>query len=162
MMPKGVEHNSSASAALPRRAAPVWSLTVGGAVRGLSLARESGAVLVRDDNHWLYHLDRAGARQAQLRAPKDLTTSGCSDEGTSFAVGGKDGDLWWLAPDLMPRWQRTLGKRVEAVAVDPLGLHVAAADAGGHVSLFTRKGRPVWQVQSPRPLRFLAFVPEAP
>src|SRR5438067_5677053 len=134
------------SASIParaRHAAPLWSLTVGGAVRGLSLAREGGAVLVRDDNHWLYVLDRAGGRQAQLRAPRDLSASDCSDEGTSFAVGGKDGDLWWLAPDLMPRWQRSLGKRVEAVAVDPLGLHVAAADAGGHVSLFTRKGRPV-------------------
>jgi hypothetical protein len=107
-------------------------------------------------------MDRSGTRHAQLRAPRDLSALDCSDEGASFVVGGKEGDLWWLAPDLMPRWQRTLGKRVDAVAVDPLGQRVAAADAGGNVSLFTRKGRPLWQVQSPRPLRFLAFVPEAP
>jgi len=137
-------------------------MTVAGAVRGLSLARESGAVFVRDDTHWLYLLNRAGAAQAQLRAPKELTVSACSDEGTAFAVGGKEGDIWWLAPDLMPRWQRSLGKRVEALAVDPLGQYLAAADAGGSVYLFTRKGEPVWKAESPRPLRFLTFIPAQP
>src|SRR5436190_6848337 len=133
---------SSAAPLLSRQASPLWSMKVAGSVRGLSLARESGAVFVRDDTHWLSLLNRAGAAQAQLRAPKELTVSACSDEGTSFAVGGKDGDVWWLAPDLMPRWQRALGKRVEALAVDPLGQYLAAADGGGGVYLFTRKGEP--------------------
>lgn len=153
---------SSAAPVLSRQATPLWARNVAGAVRGLSLAREAGALFVRDDTHWLYLLNRNGSPQAQLQAPKELTVSACSDEGTSFAVGGRDGDVWWLAPDLMPRWQRSLGKKVEALAVDPLGQYLAAADAGGSVYLFTRKGELVWKSQSPRPLRFLAFVPEQP
>ncbi len=151
---------SSLSARIP--AEPVWSLAVSGAVRGLSLARESGWALVRDERHWLYLLDRVGKRHGQLRAPRELTASACADDGSAFAAGGKDGEVWWLAPDLMPRWQRALGQRVEAVAVDPLGQYLAASDATGRLFLFTRKGRPVWRLQVPRPLRHLAFVPEAP
>ncbi len=153
---------SAASVASIRRASPWWSLTVSAAVRGLSLARESGAVLIRDDNHWLYLLNASGARQAQLRAPKDLTVSASSDDGSTLLAGGKEGDVWSLAPDLMPRWQRSLGKRIEALAVSQLGGHIAVSDAGANLTLFTRKGNRVWQVQSPRPLRFIAFVPEEP
>src|SRR5207237_830856 len=116
-----------------RQATPLWSFNVAGAVRGLSLAREAGSLLIRDDTHWLYLLDRSGAVQAQLPAPKELTVSAGSDEGGSFAVGGKEGELWWLAPDLMPRWQRGLGKRVEGLAIDALGQYAAASDSGGEV-----------------------------
>ncbi len=137
-------------------------MTVSSAVRGLALAREAGHVLVRDDRHWLYLLNASGSRQAQLRAPKDLTASACADNGSALVVGGKEGELWSLAPDLMPRWNCSLGKRVEGLAVSPLGDYVAAADAGGNLSLLTRKGNLVWKVQTPRPLKFLAFVPEEP
>jgi hypothetical protein len=154
--------SSSVSQPPSRQAQPHWSLTLSGAVRGLALARERGWVLAHDENHWLYLLDREGRRQAQLRAPKEITSAACADDASALAAGGRDGDVWWLAPDLMPRWQRSLGQRVEAVAVDPLGQYLAAADAGGGLSLWTRKGRAVWKVQTPRPLRFLAFVPEAP
>src|SRR5262249_19141549 len=149
--------SSSLSAAAPasRQAQPLWALGVTGVVRALSLARESGWVLARDENHWLYLLNRGGERQAQLRAPRELTATARADDGSAFAAGGKDGDVWWLAPDLMPRWQRPLGQRVEALAVDPLGQYLAAADAGGNLSLLTGRGRPVWRVQTPRPLRFL-------
>jgi hypothetical protein len=145
-----------------RQASLLWSLTVSSAVRGLALAREAGSILIRDDNHWLYLLNSAGARQAQLRAPKDLTAAACSDDGSALVVAGKEGDVWSLAPDLMPRWQRSLGHRVEALAVSPLGEYLAASDAGGNLSLLTRKGNLVWKVQSPRALRFIAFVPEEP
>src|SRR5262249_53406119 len=49
-----------------------------------------------------------------------------------------------------------------AVALDPFGRRIAVADAGGHVSLFDRRGRQLARVETPRPLRHLAFVPEAP
>src|SRR5262245_19368346 len=162
-MPQGVEHSSGSSLSAPRQVAqPLWSLTTTGAVRGLCLARESGWVLVRDENGWLYLLDRDGKRQSQVHAPKELTACACADDASAFVTADRDGDVWWLAPDLMPRWQRSLGQRVEALAVDPLGQYVAAADTGGGLSLLTRKGRLVWKVQTPRGLRHLAFLPEAP
>ncbi len=149
-MPKGVEHHSVSSLSAPHRPAQLlWSLTTAGTVRGLCLAREKGWLLVRDENGWLYLLDRDGERQGQVRAPKELTACACADDGSAFVIAGQDGDLWWLAPDLMPRWQRALGPRIEALAVDSLGL-------------LTRKGRLVWKVQTPRGLRHLAFVAEAP
>ena len=156
-------HSSlSAPAARPRQAQPLWSLDVSGILQGLALARETGWTFLRDENHWLYLLNRDGVRQAQLRAPKELTASACADDGSALVAGGKDGDVWSLAPDLMPRWHFSLGQRVEGVAVEATGRYLAAADSGGGLSLLTRKGRLVWKVQTPRPLRFLTFLPEAP
>jgi hypothetical protein len=152
----------SSLSAPQRQAEPLWSLTTSGAVRSLCLARESGWLLVRDENHWLYLLNRTGDRQAQVHAPKELTACACADDSSALVTGGREGDIWWLAPDLMPRWQRSLGQRIEALAVDPLGQYVAIADTGGGLSLLTRKGHLVWKVQTPRSLRHLAFIPEAP
>lgn len=131
-------------------------------VQDLSLARESGWTFLRDANNWLYLLDRDGARQAQLRAPKELTTSACADDGSVFVAGSKDGDIWSLAPDLMPRWHSSLGQRIGVVAVEPAGRYIAVSEASGGLSLLTRKGHLVWKVQTPRPLRFLAFLAEVP
>jgi WD40 repeat protein len=150
------------SVSLPNRAPGLcWSLGVSGAVRGLSLARERGWVLVRDEHGWLYLLDHAGARQAQHQAPKELAASACADDGSAYAAAAKEGDVWWLAPDLMPRWQRSPGQRVEGLAVDPLGRYLAVAASAG-VTLLTREGKTIWQTETPRPLRHLAFVPEKP
>jgi hypothetical protein len=118
--------------------------------------------LAWDDLHWLYLLNRAGERQAQLQAPAPLTAICSADDGTSYAVAGTGGQVWLLAPDLMPRWERALPRPVVAIALDPFGQYVAVADDSGNLHLFDRHGRPVAHASSPRPLHYLAFVPERP
>lgn len=150
-----------AAAVQHRRASPTWSLQLGNPIRAIRLARESGTVFVRDDRDGLYLVDRRGTRQAQLQAPRALTAIDCSLDGLCLAVGVEEGELWSLAPDLMPRWQRSLGQPVESVAVEPLGRYIAACDDQGRLHLFTRSGQCLWTFDCPRPLRFLSFVPEA-
>lgn len=70
--------------------------------------------------------------------------------------------IYWLAPDLTPRWQRHLRQRATAVAMEPLGRRVAVADAGGTLHLMDARGRTLWKATTPRPLYHLAFVPEKP
>src|SRR5262245_27546150 len=152
---------SSASSASAGPAREVWSLSLTGAVRGLHLTREKGWVFARDENHWLYLVNGGGERQAQLRAPKPLTGVAASDDSSAFAAGGADGDVWWLAPDLMPRWQRSVPGRVCGLALDPLGPYLVVADASCVLHLFTHQGRVVWQIKCPRALQHLEFVPES-
>src|SRR5262245_17748070 len=90
---------------------PAWDFTTGASPRGLALAREKGGVLVWDDKNWLYLLDRAGRPQAQVPSPRPLAAVCCADDGSSYAAVGSDGEVWWLAPDLIPRWQRNLPHR---------------------------------------------------
>jgi hypothetical protein len=141
---------------------PLWTQKVSAPLRGLSLARERGWVLAWDAQDGLHLWDRAGRRQAHRPAPAGLAAAACADDGGSVAAVGGRGQVWLLAPDLTPRWERSLSHRPAAVAIDPFGEHVAVADGGGTLHLFDRTGRTVWQTPTPRPLRHLAFVPEKP
>jgi WD40 repeat protein len=128
-------------------------------VRGLSLAREKGWLLAWDEKQWLYLLNHAGVVQAQKHMPGAVIAACSADDGSAYAAVGARGEVFWLAPDLMPRWERNLPNAAVGVAIDPHGQYLAASDAKGNLHLFDRLGRPVSQVESPRPLHYLTFVP---
>ena len=139
-----------------------WSHALANPPRGLALAREKGWVLAWDTQDWLYLLDQAGERQAQWHAPGKLAAAACADDGSAYVAVGSQGEIWWLAPDLSSRWERSVPQSVTALAVDSFGQYLAVADAGSHLSLFDCQGKPGIRVQTPRPLYHLAFVPTAP
>lgn len=141
---------------------PLWSYPLARPARGVSLAREKRWLLAWDDQHWLYLLNHAGAVQAQRRFPGNLTAAAAADDGSAYAAVGERGEVQWLAPDLMPRWERTVPHRAGAVTLDALGQYLLVADGKGVVHAFDRRGRPVGQMPSPRPLVHLASVPSAP
>src|SRR6266849_7496114 len=139
-----------------------WTHALANPARGLALAREKGWVLAWDNQDWLYLLNQAGERQAQMHAPGKLVAAACADDGSAYVAVGGQGEIWWLAPDLSSRWERSVPNSVTALAVDPFGQYLAVADAGSHLSLFDCQGKPGIRVQTPRPLYHLAFVPTAP
>jgi hypothetical protein len=145
------------------RVRPIWTQTVASPLGGLRLARESETVLVWDGRGGLFLFDRAGKLQAQRPAATPIAVAACAEDGSAFVVGGSQKPLiCWMAPDLSPRWQRSLPRAATAVAMEPLGRAVAVADAGGTLHLIDAGGRTQWQATTPRPLHHLAFVPEKP
>jgi hypothetical protein len=140
----------------------LWSLATGAPASGLALAREGGQLLAWDENHWLYLLNARGERQGQGRPLPALTAACVADDGSALAVAGGRGEVMRLAPDLKPRWQRSLRHPAVAVALDPFGQCLAVSDAKDGLSVFDRDGRRLWKGRQPRPLHHLAFVPEAP
>jgi hypothetical protein len=142
-----------------------WSHPLPAQPRGLSLAREKGALVVWDETHWLYLLDRAGKRQAQRHLEGDLVAACLADDGSACVAVGTAGNLWWLAPDLTTRWQTSVAPEAEkalAAAIDPFGQYVAVADDRQFLHLFNRRGEAVVKVKCPRAVHHLVFVPEAP
>jgi hypothetical protein len=139
-----------------------WSHALANPPRGLALAREKGWVLAWDDKDWLYLLNQAGERQAQMHAPGNLSAAACADDGSAYVAAGSQGEIWWLTPDLRARWERSVAHPVTAVTLDPFGQYLAVADSRGALSIFDCQGRQLVQFQSPRPLHHLAFVPAAP
>jgi hypothetical protein len=119
-------------------------------------------VLAWDTHHWICLLNRAGERQAQWHTPDKLVTACCADDGSAYAAVGGRGEVWWLAPDLMPRWERAIAHPATAAAMESNGQYLAVADGRGNLHLFDQTGRTVFQVPSPRPLHHLTFVPAAP
>jgi hypothetical protein len=140
-----------------------WSLPTQGRPRGLCLAREKGWLLAWDGASWLYLLNRKGERQAQRHGETGPVVAACAaDDGSAYAAVGGAGEVWWLAPDLMPRWQRSVGAPAVAAALDPFGQVLAVTEARGNLYLFNRRGRLLARAETPRPLCHLAFVPEEP
>src|SRR5579864_9464945 len=146
----------------PRKFHPAWSASLGSSPVGLNLAREKDWLLAWDNSNWLYLLNHAGQRQGQFHFPGALTAACCADDGSACAAVGGKGEVIWLAPDLMPRWQNNLPHPALAAASDSFGQFLAVADARGHLILFNNQGQETTRLQTPRPMHHLAFVPAAP
>jgi WD40 repeat protein len=141
----------------------LWSQTIPAPLRGLILARERETILAWDGQENLFLFNHAGTIQARRPAPWPIAAAGCAEDGSAYVVGGSQTPMiCWLAPDLAPRWQRSLPQRTTAVAMEPLGRCVAVADAGGTLRLIDARGQTLWKATTPRPLHHLAFVPEKP
>jgi hypothetical protein len=139
-----------------------WSRPLPAPPAGLSLAREPGTLLVRDQEHHLGRYDRTGQLELRQRAPASLAASAIADDGRVVAAAGRRGQVWLLTLDFVRLWERSVPRRPVGVALDGLGSRVAVADEAGGVTVFDREGREVWRATSPRPLLHLAFVPELP
>jgi hypothetical protein len=138
---------------------PLWTQALPAAPRGLALAREKGWILAWDEANWFTLLNQKGERQAQVRAPGSITAACCADDGSAGAGAGARGEVWWLAPDLTVRWERSVDAPAVSAGLDAFGQYLAVSDRGGHVHVFDRLGRPVSRVQCPRPLCHLSFTP---
>ncbi|MBM4072397.1 MAG: hypothetical protein FJ271_26235 [Planctomycetes bacterium] len=143
-----------------------WTQQLGAPGRGLAMARERGWLLAWDANHWLYLFDDAGQKQGQTRHSGSLVAAAFADDGSAIVTLGKQGDkqgeITWLAPDLMPRWQQSLPHVPLAVAVDAFAQYAAFADRSGNLTIVNRLGKTLSTTQTPRPLHHLAFVLSAP
>src|SRR5258707_6733924 len=130
-------HRPAPTRGIPR---PLWSLTLSGYPRGLALARETGWLLAWDEKNWLYLVNRKGERQAQNPARGTLTAACCAEDGSTYVAVGERGQVWWLAPDLSPRWERSVGHRVVTAALDPFGRYLALSDAKANLHILDRQG----------------------
>jgi hypothetical protein len=141
---------------------PLWSQFLQAEPCGVSLAREKGWLLTWDRNQWIYLLNQAGQVQAQVRFPGTIAQCAVADDGSGAVAVGRDGELAWLAPDLTTRWERNLENPLAAVAVDPFGHFLVAADSRGNIRFFDSTGKALAQVLCPRPLQHLGFIPGLP
>jgi hypothetical protein len=141
---------------------PAWSQSLNADPRGLVLIRERDWLLAWDQNHWLYLFDHTGNRQVQVRFPGTLVAACCADDGSAYAAVGNQGEICWLAPDLMTRWQHALPCPAVTVAMDAFGQYLAVSDNRGNVHLFNRLGQQTKSLQTARALHHLAFVATSP
>ncbi len=140
----------------------LWSQSVSNSLRGFSTARERGWFLVWDATQSLFLFNHRGERQAETKVPGELVAACAADDGRSFVAVGSQGQVWFLAPDFTPRWERSIDLRPTAIAIDSMGQRVAVAGADGSVCILDKAGILIQQSTSPRPLHLLAFVPEMP
>lgn len=140
---------------------PLWTTSIGAAPRGLSLAREVGHILVWD--HRSLHLFERGRQSlASQTMPAPLVSACLADDGSALAAIGVKGEIWFFDGKIKLVWEKQLPQAGLAVALDSFGRFIAACDASGNLRLFDRKGTLLAETKTPRPLRYLAFIPERP
>lgn len=139
----------------------LWSRSLGHAVRGLSFAREGELLFARDESQVLTLLNSRGEVQAGARIA-NVSAAAISDDGSTLVAAGSAGQVWWLAPDLTTRRERSIGAPALAVVTDPFGQYLAVSDRNGGLHLLDRNGRTLGQFSTPRPVHHLAFVPMQP
>ncbi len=138
-----------------------WKRTLQSGIVGIAAIRERGWLLVWDRAHWLYVLDGQGRSQSQHQFP-GLRSACAADDGSVYAAGGQDGQVWFLAPDFMRRWEKKLSSGVLAIATDPFGNYLAVSDAGSHMRVYRANGETVSKTNTPRPLHHAKFIPATP
>ncbi len=139
----------------------LWSASLPAAIGGLALAREANLLLVRDASQSLATYNSHGALQARTRLD-GLTAAVVSDDGTAIIAGSQGGEVWLLQLDLKPIWKRRISAPVGAVATDMFGQYIAIADTKGMLHLFDKSAQNLGEIECPRPLKFLAFIPQLP
>ncbi len=128
---------------------------------GLSLARERNWLLAWDKGKWLYLFNQAGKSQAQRQFPSLLAA--CSaDDASAYGAISRQNKVWWLAPDLMARWEKSFSAQPLAVAMDPFGQYLAVSLYNGEFLIFDRQGRQICGKKMPRSFHHLAFIPNKP
>src|SRR5260370_39821431 len=80
-----------------------WITSADFAIRAISLARETGTLLVRDESQTLSLIDPRGSLQARLKFA-GLAAASASDDGSALAAVGSAGQRWWLGPGLQAPW----------------------------------------------------------
>ncbi len=63
-----------------------WTLVTDSPLRGLSLAREAGTILVWDEGSQLYLFDREGESHSISRVPNKIVAGTISDDGSLIAL----------------------------------------------------------------------------
>ncbi|MGF1581159.1 MAG: PQQ-binding-like beta-propeller repeat protein [Gemmataceae bacterium] len=150
-------HGSSLSVAV--KTFPIlWQRILQSGIVGFSVVRERGWLLAWDRAHWLYVLDGQGRPQSQ-RQFSGLRSASGADDGSGYVAVGQDGEIWVLAPDLMPRWEKKLSGGALAVAVDAFGYHLAVSGVASQLRVYTADGETVSKTTTPRPLHHIRFVP---
>lgn len=140
----------------------IWSLNWNAPPVALTLAREAGSWLLRDGQHWLTLFNRNGQRQAQFHRPTRLTASTASEDGSAFLAIDGFGTIVRLGPDLNVVWERRLGGKWLAGALDATGDYALISESTSKLLLLDRGGEAVREFHSPRPGHHLALVPNAP
>jgi hypothetical protein len=136
----------------------LWTHRLGATGGGLAFAAETGQVLAWDAHPWLVLLNHRGHLQGQLRLNAPVVAGAIAVDGSALAVADDRGQVAWLGRDLTVRWRKRLTQRPTAVALDPLGRVLAAADAAGRLHLLDSSGNALRPpVETVRPVVHLFF-----
>lgn len=138
---------------------PRWSQTTDARLGGLSLAREARRLLAWDEARNLYLWRLEGGPPARHTHLQPIVRAAISDDGGAILLADAHAQLSWLTGEMHLRFSLPIDFRPLQLAVEPLGRRVAVSDPERLTLVFDSSGKQIATLETPRPLRHLAFVP---
>ncbi len=141
-----------------------WTVVTDSPLKGVSYAREAGAILAWDDGNQLYLLDLHGETLSTSRVPNPIVAGAISDEGSLVALvcDAEDAGLLLLSADFDVQSERPAPSEATFVTIDPHGRYVAVGTRFNTLHLINRYGKPAGRLETMEPLSHLCFVPGRP
>jgi hypothetical protein len=141
-----------------------WTVVTDSPLKGLSFAREAGAILAWDEGNQLYLLNARGETLSTSRVPNRILAGSISDEGSLIAllVEADDAGLLLLSADFDILFERPAPSESTFVTIDPHGRYIALATRQNVVYVISRFGKPAVRLETMEPLSHLCFVPGRP
>ena len=144
--------------------ATTWTVVTDSPLKGLSFAREAGAILAWDEGNQLYLLNTSGETLSTSRVPNRIMTAAISDEGSLIAVlvEADGAGLLLLSADFDILSERAAPSEATFVTIDPHGRYLAVGTRHNALHLINRHGRSAGRLETMEPLSHLCFVPGRP
>jgi hypothetical protein len=141
-----------------------WTVVTDSPLKGLSLAREAGAILAWDEGNQLYLFDTRGDSLSYSRVPSPILAGAISDDGGLIAllVDAEDAGLLLLDADFSVEQQKPAPSEASFVTIDPHGRYLAVGTRHGLVHLINRYGRPAGRLETVETISHFCFVPDRP
>lgn len=136
-----------------------WVYVADTPVDAIHLAGEAQRLLVRDQSGRVAVLSTGGELLASEQTPEPIRLSAADQAGQVIALILGKRSLVLMDWDLNLLAERQLHSEPVALAVDPLGLYIAASFQGNETRLYTRSGKPAGSFETRQPLAHMAFVP---
>jgi hypothetical protein len=141
-----------------------WTVVTDSPLKGVSYAREAGAILAWDDGNQLYLLDMHGETLSTSRVPNPIVAGAISDEGSLIALlcEAEDAGLLLLSADFDVQAERPAPSEATFLTIDPHGRYVAVGTRFNTLHLINRYGKPAGRLETMEPLSHLCFIPGRP
>jgi hypothetical protein len=141
-----------------------WTVVTDSPLKGLSFAREAGAILAWDEGNQLYLLNVQGESLSFSRVPNRVNSAAISDDGSLIAllVEPEDSGLLLLNADFEIEHERAAPSESTFVTIDPHGRYVAVGTRQTTLSFVNRYGRAAGTLETMHSLSHLCFVPGQP
>jgi hypothetical protein len=144
--------------------ATTWTVVTDSPLKGLTFAREAGAILAWDEGNQIYLLNTRGESLSTSRVPNRIITGAISDDGSLIAllVEADGAGLLLLSADFDILSERQAPSEASFVTIDPHGRYLAVGTRHNALHLINRHGRPAGRLETMEPLSHLCFIAGRP
>ena len=139
-----------------------WSVVTDAPLKGMSLAREAGAVLAWDEADQLYRINAHGEFQSVARAPGRVVAATISDDGSVVGLLGEGAKLWVMDGDFNLQHERTTIGDPMSLTIDPHGRYFAVGSKLNVLQFYTTHAKSAGRIETRQPLSSVVFVPSQP